>query len=81
MRDIYDVTEDLLKVYERIRDMFRHWTGEYHEAFICEMLKLNPLEQELQEITGNWDDAHRINVGIYRSIFPNARKYERTEPR
>lgn len=78
MRDIHDVTDDIFRIYENIREMFRHWTSEKQTEFISEALKLNPLETELQEITGDWEIAHRINLGIYRSVFPQARSREQT---
>jgi poly(3-hydroxyalkanoate) synthetase len=76
MRDKEDIVDDIRTIYETIHEMLAHWTSEYHAAFISEMLKLNPLEQELQEITGDWDSMHQITIAIYKSIFPNARTYE-----
>ena len=76
MRDIYDVTDDLFKVFERIRDMFRHWKREYHMEFIAEVRKLDVLDQELEELTGDKHIAYLIRVGIYRSIFPDVPKYK-----
>lgn len=74
MRDIYDVTDDLFKVFERMKDMFRHWKREYHMEFIAEVRNLDALDRELEEITGDKDIAYLIRVGIYRSIFPDVPK-------
>jgi hypothetical protein len=74
MRDMTDVTDDLCKVFEKIRAMFQQWTSECPEMFITEVLKLDPLEKELEEITGDKQKAHLIRVGIYRSIFPDIPK-------
>ena len=72
MRDIHDVTDDIFKVFESIKAMFAAWNSEKQAEFIMELRKLDGLEKELQEITGNWDQSHLIVVGIYRSIFPTA---------
>lgn len=72
MREMVDVTDDLFKVFERIRELFRHWSSECPELFIDEALKLDPLEKELEEITGDKQKAHLIKLGIYRSIFPES---------
>jgi hypothetical protein len=79
MRDIYDVTDDLFKVFESIDHMFRHWTSEYHEPFIDEVRKIDSLDKELEEITGDKQKAYLIRVGIYRSIFPHECKYKPTK--
>lgn len=70
MRDIHDVTDDIFKVFERIKAMFGAWSSEKQAEFIAEWRKLDELEKELQLITGDWDTSHKIVVGIYRSIFP-----------
>lgn len=72
MRDIHEVTDDIFKVFESIKAMFAAWNSEKQAEFITELRKLDELEKELQEITGNWDQSHLIVVGIYRSIFPTA---------
>ncbi|HVB21030.1 MAG TPA: hypothetical protein VNG51_03680 [Ktedonobacteraceae bacterium] len=71
MRDMYDVTDDLFKVFEMIRAMFQHWTKESPDAFMDEMLKFRTLETELEQVMGE-GSAHTIIQGIYRSIFPGA---------
>ena len=80
MRDMYDVMNDLFKVFETIHTLFCHWKSEYREAFITAALKLDPLEKELAEITGDWKQARLIKIGMYRSIFPHIRTYKPTEP-
>jgi hypothetical protein len=79
MRDMYNVMDDLFNVFENIHNMFCHWKSEYNEAFVLEMLKLDPLEKELAEITGDWKKARLIKIGIYRSIFPHIRTYKPTK--
>ncbi len=69
MRDIVDVTDDILKLYERVKKMFSTWTAESHNAFIAEMLTLSKLERELEEMIGDWDTVHLIVTGVYRSVF------------
>ncbi|MEO8971554.1 MAG: hypothetical protein ABI406_08155 [Ktedonobacteraceae bacterium] len=70
MRDIYDVTDDLFKVFETIRAMFRHWTKESPDAFMGEMLKFRALETELEQAAGDEKNAHTIIQGLYWSVFP-----------
>jgi hypothetical protein len=76
MRDMYDVMDDLFTVFENIHKLFCHWTSECSDAFIAEVLKLDPLEKELAELTGDWKQACLIRIGIYRSIFPHVRTYK-----
>ncbi|HVB25982.1 MAG TPA: hypothetical protein VNG51_28845 [Ktedonobacteraceae bacterium] len=77
-RDIYDVTDDLFKVFKTIRVMFRHWTNESPDAFMQEMMKFRALETELEQVTGDEGSAHTLILGIYRSVFPQAHPYQRT---
>ena len=76
MRDIYDVTDDLFKVFETIRAMFRHWNRESPDAFFNEMVKFRVLETELEQVTGDEKIAHTIIQGIYGSIFPLTKQNE-----
>lgn len=72
MRDIYDVTDDLFKVFETLRAMFRHWAKESPDAFMDEMLKFRTLETELEQMLGDEEKAHVLIRGIYLSIYPQA---------
>jgi hypothetical protein len=71
MAQLILIIDDIRTIYETVHEMLAHWSREYHAAFISEMLKLNPLEQELQEITGDWDSMHEIIMAIYKKAsFP-----------
>lgn len=72
MRDIYDVTDDLFKVFETLRAMFRHWMKESPDAFMDEMRKFRTLETELEQVMGNEKSAHTIIQGLYWSVFPQS---------
>jgi hypothetical protein len=69
MRSIEEVKEDLRKVYETVQSMFEHWDTGMHHQFMVEMWNVYDFRQELVEITGNREEAHKIVSDMYRSVF------------
>lgn len=69
MRSIEEVKEELHKVYETVQSMFEDWHTGMHQQFMVKMWTVYDFRQELVEITGSREEAHKIVCGVYRSVF------------
>ena len=69
MRNMDDVTGDVVTTYESIQEMFQHWHKGRHTEFMAAMWQIHDLREEVALLTGNREQAHVIVSGIYRSVF------------
>lgn len=74
LEDTYSVVDDIFRVFENIRSMFRQWDRSKHMPFIREAMKLQELENRLLRL-GYQEDFTRLLVKcVYESVFT---EYER----
>jgi hypothetical protein len=74
LEDTYSIVDDIFRVFEGIKSMFKQWDRSKHMPFIQEVMKLQELESRLLQL-GYQEDFTRLLVKcVYESVFT---EYER----
>lgn len=74
LEDTYNIVDEIFRVFENVKGMFKQWDRSKHMPFIQEVMKLQALENRLSQL-GYQEDFTRLLVKcVYESVFTT---YER----
>lgn len=69
LNETYAIVDEIFRVFEDVRSMFRAWDTSKHMPFIQQVMKLQALEVKLYE-SGYEEDFVRLLVkAVYESVF------------
>jgi len=74
LENTYSVVDEIFRVFESVKSMFKQWDSSKHMPFIQEVMKLQALESKLSQLGYQEEFIKLLVKGVYESVFT---RYER----
>lgn len=69
LEETYAVVDDIFRVFENVREMFRSWDKTKHAPFIQEVMKLQRLEERLLQLGYTDEFVKLLLKAVKESVF------------
>lgn len=69
LEDTYNIVDEIFRVFENVKDMFKQWDRSKHMPFIQEVMKLQALENRLSQLGYQEDFTRLLVTCVYESVF------------
>lgn len=81
LNDTYTIVDEIFRVFEDVKAMFRTWDASKHMPFIQQVMKLQTLEVKLYQLGYKEDFVRLLIKAVYESVFTNTERQRYADSR